>query len=384
MLSSSDHYLNSLAALKSFIVNEPYAAWTSVSALEEAYTRVSKTLIADIETLKQQAKGLLEEDKPVRETTDINIDLLRQWHTGKPASLTAITCWAIDEMELDLDPDIYQALLTASLLGEVENNVLYHNNMHFRKVLLQVIRQVAMHNVIFMGTKQALDDEHIALMMLAACIHDLGHDGKGNTVRGVFKQSRLEQHSLDIAAPYLAELGINADEPRGIAIKVMILSTDVTPINHPGNPVGQMKSAYRFHFLGDNEKIESLNLDASLNPLQKDPLLSLMSLLLHEADIATSSGLSYEVTQFETILYRLEICEDQARPRHVLDFLKNICQRQFLSAAGQRLYGANFARIYAQTQAAELSGNDVFGEADECRFITAAEPNRIFAETGTN
>ena len=370
-----------IKSLKSLVLKKEYATqWSHEKACEQAFSTIYNNVEEDLESLRKQAYGLLDPDKSVQETTKISIDLLHQWHVKQSVSLTALVCWALETMQAQLDPDLLQATLLASILGEVENNVPYHSNMHYRKVLLQTIRQIATHNQLFANTNRALGDEQIGLMLLAACAHDLGHDGTGNMVRGVFKQSRLELRSLNILAPYLAELGIQYNDPRGQAIKTMILSTDVTPIGNPGNPVNQMKAAYRFHYLGDKAKVDSLHLDDDFKPLQKDAMLTVMSLLLHEADIATSAGLSYAVTQYETIIYRLEVCEDEARPRHVLDFFKNICQRQFMTDAGQKLFGANFARIYAQVEHDDAHGNEPFDTIENCAFITG-KPN-LYDEAG--
>lgn len=370
MATTSSSYKEIVKSLYPLVTSAEYAEWTSPEALASAHERVLKHLEGDIAELQNNAADLLSPDTSVQASTGMTAHILKSWHLGSSPSLTALMCWGLDTLEIRLQPDLLQAALLASILGEVEHDPLYHNNMHFRKVLLQTIRQIAMHNQLFKGTVRALGDEQAGLMMLTACIHDLGHDGTGNMVRGVFKQSRLELRSIAILQPYLARCGITYDDPRGKAIKTMILATDVTPISDPGNPVNQMKAAYRFHFLGDKEKVDSLHLDKELNILQKNPELTVMSLLLHEADVATSAGLTYEVTQFETILYRLEICEDAARPRHVIDFIKNICQRHFLSDAGQRLYGANMARIFAQLETDEASGNITFGDVETSLFLT--------------
>jgi hypothetical protein len=363
-------FLGIIESLRPAITCEEKADWSNVRARAQAHQKTVTHFERDVETLRLQALGLLTAGQPIQIATGITSDLLRQWHLNDSPTLTAIVCWSIAELEITLEPDLLQAVLLSAVLGEVEQDTLYHNNMHFRKVLLQVIRQIAMHNQLFENTPRALSGEQAGLLLLTACIHDIGHDGTGNMVRGVFKQSRLELRSINILEPYLAVCGIKYDDPRGQAIRTMILATDVTPISDAGNPVNQMKAAYRFHFLGDRQKVDSLHLDKDLRVLQKNPQLTLMSLLLHEADIATSAGLTYEITQFETILYRLEVCDDAARPRHVLDFLKNICQRHFLSDAGQKLYGANLARIFAQVETDESHGNEIFGSVESSLFLS--------------
>lgn len=362
-------HLKAIKSLRPLLLNKKLGGWSDQRLLTTAMNNVELHFDMQLKAFEKSTTFMFEADKTMDQRTRDTVDLLRSWHLGEPISLSAMVCASIDAMGLKLDSDIYQATLLASLLGEVENSVPYHNNMHFRKVLLQLIRLVVMHNRLFAGTPREISDENVALMMLAACIHDLGHDGTGNMVRGVFKQSRLEQNSINIIGSYLNELGFGHQDTRMDAIRIMILATDVTPINDPGNPVGQTKAAYRFHFLGDNKKVDSLHLAKEMLPLQNNEILTTMALLLHEADVATSAGLTYEITQFETIMYREEICADEARPQHIIDFMDNICQRQFVTNAGQNLFGANFAKIYAQVKGGISQGNHGFGTTSKNPFI---------------
>lgn len=301
-------------------------------------------------------------------TTDQNVDYLREWHiTGHAPSLTAICARACEVFEIKT-PDLLPAIMTASVLGEVVQDHPYHNNMHFRKVLIQVIRTVAVHNAIFAGTQRALNERQIAMLMIAACIHDLGHDGKGNTMKGVLIPFRLEQASFDQAKPYLLAAGY-ADEKELNQLEVLLRATDVSPLDDPASPMRQMKAAYRYHFMGENARHHKLNLSPELACLEKDATTTQMALLLHEADISTSAGLSYGVSQYETAIYRQEIGFTDARPSHVLAFLNQICQRQFLGDAARKLYSANLARIYTLADQDQRSGDEPYPSPDQTDFI---------------
>ena len=131
----------------------------------------------------------------------------------------------------------------------------------------------------------------------------------------------------------------------------------------------QMKAAYRFHFLGEKKKFERLNLSPALKLLEKNEKVCLMACLLHEADMATSAGLTYEMTSYETVLVRDEIGTRDAKPEHIIEFLDVICQRQFLSEAGQKLYAANMGRIYALAEEAVKDGNALFPKSEHTDFI---------------
>lgn len=349
-----------ISALQSVLFDEGLANWTELQHIQSSYNTVINACDSDRKALEVQAKFIFDPSLSIKDATRQTEDLLAAWNYGDAPSCSALIAFTRDRLNLNISPDLSHSLALAALLSDVKNTVPYHNNLHFKKVVFQAIRLIVSHNDLFGGSKKALSDADIALLLLAACIHDLGHDGTGNMLRGVFKQSRLEQQSLDILIPYLEKTGLTPDSDEVSALNVMILSTDVTPINDLGNPMNQMKAAYRFHYLGDNQKVDSLHLDGNMKPLQKNEKLSLMSLLLHEADIATSAGVSYQITQHETILYREEVCEDGACPQHVVDFLNNICQRQFLSEAGQRLFGANMARILAQAEDNAQDGNEEY------------------------
>lgn len=359
MDKKQEEYLGIIENLRPVLVETKALNWCDPRHLASVCDTVTAKWQADYHLLNTTLPGILDVNLSVTESTQATHDFLAEISFGQAPSLTACVAYVADFIGLNLTPDLQQSLILAALLGDVENTVPYHNNGHYLKVLLQTVRLAVAHNTLFTGTDQALNNENGLLLMIAACIHDLGHDGTGNMFRGVFKQSRLELQSIDIIQPYLTASGL--DEKHMDALRVMILSTDVTPVNDAANPMNQMKAAYRFHFRGDKDKVDSLHLDASMRPLQKDEKLTLMSLILHEADIATSAGITYEVTQYETILYRDEICEDEAKPIHVVDFIDNICRRTFLTDAGQRLFGANLARIYAQASEAAKNGNEAFG-----------------------
>lgn len=331
--------------------------------LRDTAQRLSINLSRDLQSLKGKAPFLAATGVDEDELTQRNIDLMRSWHqSGEVPSLAALCIHALERFKIELAPDIQQAVLSAAILGEAPHELPYHNTMHFRKVLLQILRLVGEHNEIYEGTSRAFDDNRVALMMIAACVHDFLHDGKGNTIRGVFEPGRLERQSFYMAAPYLAAAGL--PQVYFDSLKVMLLCTDVSPLGDPTNMLNQMKTAYRFHFLGQRDLAGPLNLDLEISALEHDPGLVMMSLLLHEADIATSAGLSYDVTKYETVLYRREIGEKYARPSHIVDFLNLVCQRRMLSDAGQKLYAANMARIYALAEQDSSDGNVSFAGDD--------------------
>lgn len=316
---------------------------------------IAKNLPEHLKALKREGRFIFSDEGDADNLTRSNVEMLRGWHTrGNPPSLAALCIYAIENLNLKLLPDAVQAILGGAVLGEVEHSLPYHNNMHFRKVLLQLLRLVHVHNQIYKDTPHALDDNQIALLIIACCVHDFGHDGMGNTLKGIHHPGYVERRSFTMASPYLSKLGMS--EPGLYDLKVALLSTDVSPLADPGNYMNQMKAAYRFHFLGERKGLQTLNLDAELSRLQKNAALATMSLMLHEADISTSAGIDYDITKYETAIYAQEIGED-AKPSHIVEFLDTVCQKRMLSDSAQKLYAANMARILALAAEDVKNGN---------------------------
>lgn len=305
--------------------------------------------------------------KKASENTDEVVAVFRRWQrTGSAPSLMAMAAVMIDEFAIT-QPDNRHIVLMAATLAGLDLELPYHNNLHFRKVTLQLMRLIQVHNDIYGETSKSLTEDEITLLLASACIHDLEHDGKGNTIKGVHEPCRLEIQSYVIAEPFLKAVG--ASDEALETMKLLLLCTDVSPLGEPTNPMSQMKAAYRYHFMGDNTKLPTLNLSDDIKALETDAKATLMACLLQEADIATSGGLSYEVTQYETALYRMEIGFNDACPKHIVDFLDAVCQRRFLTDAGQKLFAANMARIYALSEKGVAEGNEPFPKPEHSDFI---------------
>ncbi|MCB9982137.1 MAG: hypothetical protein H6861_00465 [Rhodospirillales bacterium] len=364
--TSKNVYIQALNALKPTLKDSGDGSWARASELVPTCEIICKTLPKDIEQLEKQEFLFATFENASSGTQEV-VEHLRGWHVmGNAPSLAAMMAVSCEKFDID-QPDDVQTLMMAALLGEVENDLPYHNNLHFKKVVLQTIRMIAVHNDIFAGTSKAFGSEQITLLLTAACIHDLDHDGLGNMIKGNFYQGRLERRAHEITAPYLRATGM--DEKNIRLLKSLLLSTDVSPLGNVANPMNQMKAAYRFHFKGEKEKYNTLHLDEDLEVFELDSMAAQMACLLQEADIATSGGLDYAVTQYETARIYEEIKLYEARPHHVLDFLDKVCQRCFLTDAGQKLFGANMARICALAEEDLKNGDEPYPKAQHTDFI---------------
>ena len=365
-MTVSSSFSSLLGSCQSIIEGADEHPLLKKSDLEKTLVRLEGTLEEDLKHLKKQ-EFLFSSSADVSKMTGEVVDFIRSWHVlGQPPSLAALCAAAADHFGIE-DKTLRYGLVVASILGEVESDLDYHNNNHFRKVVMQLIRMMNAHNRIYAGTEHELTPEDIALVLITGAIHDVGHDGLGNTVKGVFHQSRLELRSFELAWPYLEALGFEARQKK--VIEAMLIATDVSPFGDPESPMMQMKAAYRFHFLGEKAKFPQLNLSPELSILEKDSKVALMACMVHEADIATSSGLSYAVSQYETVSVFNEMGQKEASPQDLVSFIDNVCQRRYLSDVGQKLFASNLARIYALAEQDVKAGNQPFPKAQHTDFI---------------
>lgn len=363
--------LAAFSALPASMDADDSYSYTSPSAFARTLQGIMARIDEDLETIRDGYMPLFSSEQSVRAQTNLCIEIMREWAlSGNAPSLAALNIAALEMMEVK-DTEFARLALLGSVVGEIENTTPYHSNMHYRKVLLQLIRLVVNHNEIYAGTSKVFSDREICLLIAAACIHDVGHDGLGNTMGGVHQRGRLETRSFDIMAHWMKPMGFDSPETLG-AIKTMLMGTDVSPVGDPRAPVNQMKAAYRHHFLNQASDMEPLNLNADLKVLETDSTLSMMAVILQEADIATSAGIDYAVTKFETSLIGAEYHIPQSLPQHIINFLRDVCARQFLSDAGQRLYAANMARIYALAQKDVEGGNLPYPDMHHAELVVGA------------
>jgi len=183
-------------------------------------------------------------------------------------------------------------LAVAGILGSEETDLEYHNAEHNLKVSLMAIRLCAASTDLTAHDKTKL--------MIAAAIHDLGHDGKGNMENGVHVPYRLEKQSFELAKPFLKQMGMSDDDLEDI--KVMILGTDVSPMESPDAPQRRVT--------------EGKNFPPELKRLENNPKLLKMTRMLAIADIACSSSLHPDQTDYETRNVAQEVGKDASSMKY--------------------------------------------------------------------
>ena len=368
------NWLGTIESVQGILLTlSPHNGWTTLQTIQRTYEYVTQNILNDFTYLEEHGDFLFASAEDATESTTKTIEFIQRWYQkGYNPSMLSLCLFAANHFDIKINNDLKKVLTIAAILGEVPNTLAYHNVKHYKKVLIQTIRLITTHNSLNKNTDQACDDSEIALLMLTACIHDLGHDGKGNTVETVYHQARLERQSYQIIIKYFYAIGFkdqNTFETLMDHIRTMLLCTDVSPLGNKNSFTNQMKTIYRQHFKGEKPSAQ-FKLDPELYLQKENPKLSAMSLLIHEADMASSSSLSYDLTVLETASFYQEIGEKEARPEHILEFINNICQRQALSDAGQKLYSENMKNIIAQAEKDIEAGNKPFPPMDKVPFVT--------------
>jgi len=204
-------------------------------------------------------------------------NMLQEWSKKQnQPSLTSILLKAGEHFGVSEQDKAFLAV--AGILGTEETDLEYHNAEHNLKVSLMATRLAAASGDLTAHDKTKL--------MMAAAIHDLGHDGKAGNLdeNGVHVSYRLEKQSFELAKPFLKKMGMSDDDLEDI--KTMILGTDVTPMGSPDAPQRRVT--------------EGANFPPELARLENNPKLLKMTRMLAIADIACSSSLHPDQTNFET------------------------------------------------------------------------------------
>ncbi len=350
--------------------------WISQEELSATIQRVSKRLENDYALAKARLAYIFSKDLDVQHFTAETCKLIHDWHEGEDLfHITSMVLIALEQFgfstlvngEIEVsDPasePLVRAMLVASILAEVPNNLPYHNNLHFQKVLLHVIRMVAAHNNnLYKDTGHSLDKKDIAKLIIAACIHDIGHEGKGNIIDHKYHLAKIELRSYAYAYPFMR--AVRLDDEFLSDIEVMLMTTDISPIGDPISPINQLRKAYEHHFGMDEESAESEEDEAALSEelsvLLENSHLCLLSVMLQEADIMNSAGVHYDITRYESIAVSKEIGLSQSLPEDTLLFLKTICNGRMLSDAARFLAEDNLEAIIGRVLKDYHSGNNPY------------------------
>lgn len=253
---------------------------------------------------------------------------------------------------------LIKAGIISAVLSEVPNEMQYHGNEHYRKVLFHVLRMIQTHNCLHEDDEWTLDLEEISLLMIAGTIHDLGHEGGDNMRDGIYTPGYMEQKALDLAMPYFEAIGMGV-EHRSI-MEALIFCTDITFFAGDNSPCFRMRKIYNYYFVDQSDDTVLNYMMGKLRSFDNNPKVALIAMILHEADIGTSAGLNYEQSIVETINIMEERCIKNAGPKILLAFLKEQLEGSMKTECGALLFGPGMKIIMEEATQNFKDGRETF------------------------
>ena len=149
----------------------------------------------------------------------------------------------------------------------------YHNGQHFLEVMLSAL---------YLARLSAFDARRAARVVTAGLIHDFHHDGS----RGMTSPFRLELLAVERAQPYLRNAKVNAAERA--RLETLVLATE------PRAGVPFARACWACHVAGGQARPMSAALPPPLERLLAEAELAHEAVLLAEADVLPSIGLTIE------------------------------------------------------------------------------------------
>ena len=216
----------------------------------------------------------------------------------------------------------------------------YHNLQHTLEVMLTTYHLILIHNAY--DESNGFTKDETAIMLLAALIHDLNHDGAGNQGVGF----KLEQNAFDTAKDIFTKYNLSQEEQD--IIEILVLCTD---INYARSLLKRIKKYYA-------KKIAKPKIPkkfAKFGLFFKTPKVFDMALTLCDADLIPSSALSLEKTKTSSQkIYNEEMKNNYHNninaTKYFLKFAQNILKNGFESKAGS-FYNNNLKEIISSLKA---------------------------------
>ncbi len=265
-------------------------------------------------------------------------DILQGWRDGDAPSNAMIAQSALHYFEIESSHQYYSAVMVAGVLADIPHDNIYHNNHHFREVIVLLCLLMAKHNAI---APFKLSSHDIALLLIAACIHDFSHDGEGNILKGAHMPSRLEKRAFSRAEPFLAK-ALSHDTQAMDKIALFLICTDVSRGETGRSPAGYCRDIFLAH---EYDNVHTVNVPDMFDPLIKNPMLSTMASLLCEADVGISTGLTYAYAKRMTCLVAQESDVLMPSANTLFGFMDVICHGGFSTRAARHLMSDNFQSI---------------------------------------
>jgi hypothetical protein len=347
-------YLNDLEAMIDIVI--PHESGYEPAVILEALRTLRQSFESDCSRVLERKELLFGDELIAYGERCTNVFNAWEEEGGGP-SVLALLAAAWDELGLEFDDAIARSAVISAVLAEVPNDLQYHGNEHYRKVLFHTIRMLAAQLKL---EDNVLEKSDVALMLIAATIHDLGHEGGDNLRDGIYTPGYMEQRSIDMAMPYYEELDMPS-EARD-TLQTLIFCTDITFFAEDNSPCVRMRMIYDY-FYNDSGNEKVLNfIIGKLRLFDENPKLALMAMLIHEADIGSSAGLSYEQSVKETIDIMEERGLQNAGPAVLLNFLHRQLEGSMKTETGKALFGSAMEVIMDQATQELEEGKQTYYE----------------------
>ncbi len=263
----------------------------------------------------------------------------RAWRRNRGFDRTELQDLARTWMNFPENSRLDEVLKVALQLADEKSGNDYHNQHHNHEVISLTLALLRVHNN-ELKNEPPISTDMAMLTLIAAAIHDYGHDGEGNKIGGVVHPMRLEKNSLDTAKPHLLAAGLT--ELEWLKLSMMVLPTDTTPANGP-SPAAQLTKIFRYNS-GTQSELHDIN--PVFLSLVYDRELALCAQILGDADVGISAGLDYEIAMENTKnLFHETRGAISYTPEALSGFLTYVCKDFPASPAGQHCLAKNFETI---------------------------------------
>ena len=179
----------------------------------------------------------------------------------------------------------------------------YHNAQHFCEVLLSAL---------YLSLLAGIAPREKAEVLVTALVHDFHHDGTKN-MSATF---RLERLSAEASAPYLEAAGVPPEVCARVA--AMVFATEVT--------LGtRFARECHLHFSAGAPSPSLSGIPAPLALLASDASLAMEAVIVSEADVLSSAGLTVQYGE----LQQQKLAAEWQQPlgaEHKLKFLNQVFQ----------------------------------------------------------
>jgi len=204
----------------------------------------------------------------------------------------------------------------------------YHNEHHNREVTL--VTSLLLINHIRKGNKAGFKIRDARNLLMAASIHDLGHDGGSNTVNGTYYPLRLEMNSFRLGEILWQGLDVNKEDLN--FIRACIIPTDVSKPKDGVSPHSVL--------------VEKFNKESSKPNIYDNPLVKEAAAMLSDADLALSAALSPEFFAINSIMLEEETKGAvPANKNSAKYFLENVAGNFPLSTEGRFMLKNGYNKV---------------------------------------